>query len=131
MTSAQRQQLKKLLLSLRDELSGKGPLTIAPNRTSDEDSGGDLDEQPLNEMLQAIASNRNKNQGVVLVKVEKALQKLTETPDEFGTCEECEEDIAFARLKAMPYAELCVACQGGKDSAGRGRPTRTKLTDYK
>jgi len=129
MTAAQRQQLKKLLLSLVGELSGKGPQRIAPNRTSAEDSGGDTDEQPLNEMLQAIASNRNKNLGAVLIKVEKALAKLEETPEDYGACEECGEDIAFGRLKAMPYAELCVTCQGTKDSP-RGRPTRRKITDY-
>lgn len=129
MTPAQRTQFKKLLLALREELTGKGPKRIEPNRTSEAEVGGDEDEQPLNEMLQAIASNRNKNSEGVLVRVEKALRKLADEPDEYGVCEECGEDIAAGRLKAMPYAELCVTCQGGKD-APRGRPTRKKLTDY-
>lgn len=129
MTPAQRQQLKKLLFALRDELSGKSPVRIKPNRTSDEKVGGDEDEQPLNEMLNAIASNRNKVQGAVLEKVERALLKLEESPDDFGACEECGEDIAFGRLKAMPYVEFCVTCQSAKDGP-RGRATRKKLTDY-
>ncbi len=32
--------------------------------------------------------------------------------DEYGTCMECEEPIAFARLKARPEAAFCVSCQG-------------------
>lgn len=129
MTPAQRNQFKKLLLALREELSGKGPKRIEPNRTSEAEVGGDEDEQPLNEMLQAIASNRNKNSEGVLIRVEKALRKLADDPEEYGVCEECGEDVALGRLKAMPYAELCVTCQGGKD-APRGRHTRKKLTDY-
>ena len=129
MTSAQRQQFKKLLLQLRDEITGKGRQKIAPNRTSEEKVGGDEDDQPLNEMLQAIASNRNKNNELVLIRVEKALTKLEQSPEDYGACEECGEDIATGRLKAMPYAELCVGCQGGKDSP-KGRPTRRKITDY-
>lgn len=30
---------------------------------------------------------------------------------EFGICQECEEPIAIARLQAVPWTPLCVACQ--------------------
>ena len=49
---------------------------------------------------------------------------------EYVECEECGEEAGFGRLKAMPYAELCVNCQGKRDSANKGGPTRRKLTDY-
>ncbi len=130
MTAAQRRQLQALLERLRDEIGGRGPKRIEPNRTSDAQVGGDEDEQPLNEMLQSIASDRNRNAGAVLAKVEKALKKLAEDPESFGECEECGEEISFARLKAMPYAELCVGCQSKKDGPRSG-PTRRKVTDYR
>lgn len=130
MTPAQRKKLEEALLKLERELSGKAPVRIEPNRTDDAKVGGDEDEQPLNEMLQSIASNRNRNLAGVLVKVQKALKKLRESPDEFGECEECGDGIAFARLTAMPYAEFCVECQGKRD-APKGGPTRKKLTDYR
>jgi DnaK suppressor protein len=129
-TAAQRAQIQKLLEALIAELSGKGVTKIAPNRTSEEDVGGDEDEQPLNEMLQAIASNRNRNTEVQLLKAQKALARLKSAPDEFGECEECNEEIGMARLKAMPYADLCVACQGKRDSH-KGPATRKKITDYR
>ena len=130
MTPAQRKQIHELLLSLERELTGKTPAKIEPNRTDDAKVGGDEDEQPLNEMMQSIASNRNRNIAGVLARVNKALAKLRGSPDEFGECEECGDPIAFARLKAMPYAEFCVDCQGKKD-APKGGPTRKKLTDYR
>lgn len=129
MTGAQRKQFQKLLLQLRDELSGKGLQRIEPNRTDATDVGSDEDEQPLNEMMQSIASSRNRNAAQVLVKIDKALRRLAEEPDDFGLCELCDEEILLGRLKAMPYAELCTDCQSKRD-APKGGPTRKKLTDY-
>lgn len=43
-----------------------------------------------------------------------ALEKIDN--GEYGTCEECGEDIRFERLKARPTAELCISC---KDEAER------------
>jgi DnaK suppressor protein len=92
--------------------------------------GGDEDEQPLNEMLQTIASSRNRNRELVLKRVQKALAKLAEDPDDFGACESCGEPILQKRLEAMPYAELCTDCQSARDDP-RGLPTRKRLTDYR
>jgi DnaK suppressor protein len=130
LTKAQRQELQQSLEALAAELAGKVPHRIEPNRADGAKVGGDEDEQPLNEMLQAIASNRNKNTDGVLARVNKALAKLRDSPDELGECEECGDDIPFGRLQAMPYAELCVACQGKRDGPRTG-PTRKKLTDFR
>jgi DnaK suppressor protein len=129
MTAAQLQKLKKRLEGMARELTSKGLAKIEPNRTSAGEVGSNEDEQPLNEMLQAIASNRNKNAEGVLARIDRALLRLREAPDDFGSCEECEEPIAAARLQAMPYAELCLECQAKQD-APKGKPTRRRLTDY-
>ena len=62
--------------------------------------------------------------------IRAAKRKLTESPDDFGLCEDCGDEIAPARLKAMPYAEHCVGCQAKHDGP-KGGPTRRKLTDYR
>lgn len=129
MTDAQREDLLKLLLALHEELTGKTPLKIEPNRTDEARVGGDEDEQPLNEMMQAIASSRNRNTEGVLKRVVKALGKLRTEPDSFGECEDCGDPLPYGRLKAMPYVEFCVECQGKQDKP-KGGPTRKKLTDY-
>ena len=129
MNAKQREGFLQRLLALHAELTGKAPLRIEPNRTDDAKVGGDEDEQPLNEMMQAIASSRNRNMDGVLKRVVKALGKLREDPDSYGECEECGDELPLGRLRAMPYAEFCVACQGKRD-APKGGPTRKKLTDY-
>jgi DnaK suppressor protein len=130
LTAAQKKTLRRALRVLVSEVSAKGSQRIAPNRTDETKVGGDEDEQPLNEMLQAIASDRNRATGAALGRAQRALDKLDHASGEAGTCEDCGEDIPWGRLKAMPYAELCVACQGKRDGPAHG-PTRRGPTDFR
>jgi DnaK suppressor protein len=43
--------------------------------------------------------------------IDKALAKITDGT--YGYCEQCGQPIPKARLKALPYAALCVACKSG------------------
>lgn len=124
-----RARFQKQLLELEKALVKKAPRAIEPNRTDETQVGTSEDEQPLNEMVQAIASNRNRSDALMAARIARALKKLKDEPDEYGLCEECGEEIPAARLKAMPFAEFCVGCQSLKDVPKSG-PTRRKLTDY-
>lgn len=129
MTPRQRASLRASLLQLRARALAEGPARIEPNR-ADETSVGvsDEDAQALSEMLQAISSQRNKGQAELLGRIDRALRRLEETPDEFGLCRECDEAIPLKRLQLVPWTELCAGCQAQLDPRrGQGR---RKLTDY-
>ena len=130
MTAAQRKKFKAKLEALQRALQTSQPTEIAPSRAGDSDTGPDEDAQPLVEMLQSIASGRNATQARVAALVARALAKLRDAPDDFGACEDCGDDVAPARLDAMPYVEFCVACQSAHDGP-KGLPTRRKITDYR
>jgi len=51
--------------------------------------------------------------------IETALQRLE--AGEFGTCSECRCRIGDARLRALPFAALCRACQETHDIAAGWR----------
>jgi len=55
--------------------------------------------------------------------IERALQRL-ET-GEFGACSGCRCRISDARLRAMPFAALCLACQERHDIATGWRERAT------
>ena len=117
------------LLRLREELIAGGPAKIEPNRKDPSTVGiADEDEQALSEMLQTLASQRNKQQGELLAQIDRALGKLEREPDLVGLCEECEEEIDARRLKLMPYATLCAECQQTRDKK-RGAARRS-TTDF-
>ncbi|MDD4953790.1 MAG: TraR/DksA family transcriptional regulator, partial [Candidatus Omnitrophica bacterium] len=52
-----------------------------------------------------IASNERK----MIYELDDALKKIDEGA--FGICEDCKSPIAKNRLKAVPYARLCLKCQ--------------------
>ena len=130
MNETERQRHRKLLEETRDQILGEGDVPIEPNRRDATSVGMDEDEQPLNEMAQAIASSRNRARRGSLAQIQAALVRLGERPDEFGLCLSCEEPIPERRLSLMPYVELCVECQR-KEDGPRQPSSRKSLTDYK
>jgi DnaK suppressor protein len=128
-TLGERDRHRQRLVALRDEIVREGDLEIEPGRTDDTAVGTDEDAQPLTEMSQAIASNRNRERATILRLVTAALARLDADAELFGLCTECEEPIPPKRLELMPYVELCVECQGARD--GKRGGTRKSLTDFK
>jgi DnaK suppressor protein len=121
---------RRLLQRLRSELTAAGPARIEPNRTDPTSSGvADEDAQALSEMMQVLASQRNRGQAELVARVDRALAKLASAPDDFGLCEDCEEEIPTKRLAVMPYATRCAACQAKVEP--KGGATRKNLTDYR
>lgn len=121
---------RRALERLRAELLSTAPARIEPNRTDPATAGvADEDAQALSEMLQVLASQRNRGQSELLGRIDRALQKLAAAPDLFGLCEECEEALDPRRLAAMPYATRCPDCQA-RSEPRRGAPRRN-LTDYR
>lgn len=68
----------------------------------------DAEEQSVGLSVLALTSLRVQD-------IESALHRLD--AGEFGACSECLGAISDQRLRALPFAGLCLACQGRHDSA--------------
>ena len=53
------------------------------------------------------------NEREALYELDDAIKKIDEGT--FGICEECKSPITKTRLKAVPYARLCLKCQEKKE----------------
>lgn len=53
------------------------------------------------------------NERELLYALDEALKKIED--GSFGICEDCKNLIAKNRLKALPYAPLCVKCQSKRE----------------
>src|SRR6266581_4498056 len=42
-----------------------------------------------------------------------------QTPEKFGKCEQCGEEIGFERLDALPHARLCIKCKAKEEDGKR------------
>lgn len=130
MTPEQRKRHRLALERLRAEITRTGPAKIEPNRQDPATTGiADEDAQALSEMLQVLASQRNRGQADLLGRIDRALRKLATAPDDYGLCEDCEEELDPRRLALMPYAARCPQCQAKTEPKLGG--TRKKLTDFR
>ena len=53
----------------------------------------------------------------LLNQIENALTMIEEGT--YGKCEECEDAISFERLKAVPFARLCIKCKEAAEKRER------------
>jgi DnaK suppressor protein len=121
------ENLRAKLLERRAELMAEGDLEIEPVKR-DPSEKVDEDAAPLAEMSQVIASRRNKTRALELQRINGALQRMEEDPDDFGYCDDCGDPIPTKRLELIPWARRCVACQEDRSPTRGGR--RRHLTDY-
>ncbi|HEV8325675.1 MAG TPA: TraR/DksA C4-type zinc finger protein [Myxococcota bacterium] len=82
------------------------------------DVGDSLDES-LEESIASTQLRLRDREKWLLEKIDQALGRIV--AGTFGLCEECEEEIGFARLKARPVATLCIECKEAEERAERTR----------
>src|SRR3990167_5839712 len=110
-------QFKKLLLSLRERLVGKVDVMQGETlKKSRQDASGDLSNVPIH-MADVGTDNYERELMIELMQngedgvrnIDDALERIEEGT--FGICDACEKKINRERLKAVPYASLCINCQ--------------------
>ena len=114
LTGEQRSMLRDALVELEASLaeildsteSGTRPVKLKDNigRLSRMD---EMHNQSILKANRNVIANR-------LKRVRIALKRVDE--ETYGRCDECDEPIAFARLKAYPDATLCIACQSEREN---------------
>lgn len=56
-------------------------------------------------------------EGRFLWHIDQALRRLYKSPETFGKCQNCGEDIPFERLDALPHARFCITCKQKEENA--------------
>jgi DnaK suppressor protein len=56
-------------------------------------------------------------EGRFLWHIDEALRRLYRSPETFGKCHNCGNDIAFERLDALPHARYCISCKQREEDA--------------
>jgi len=58
-------------------------------------------------------------EGRFLWHLDEALRRLYRSPEAFGKCHNCGQDIAYERLDALPHARYCFDCKQREEDAKR------------
>lgn len=102
-------QLKKRLLMEQEELWG----LLVRNRQHWREANGegtrDIAEKAASSNTKEFLFRRANDQWCLLQLIEEALQRFAEGT--YGHCVICGGEIQRKRLKAVPWARLCIGCQ--------------------
>jgi DnaK suppressor protein len=100
---------KKMLLELKENLLKEVLVNQAAGMETHQDEVKDLADQASDAYDRELASSLSETERSRLEAVEKALVRVDKGT--YGVCESCEKTIPLPRLKALPFARLCVNCQ--------------------
>src|SRR5471030_2093176 len=107
---------KKLLLKIKEQITGDIRGLSDENTGSGNDRGGDVSGHALHmadvatdmydrEFAMGLAATDRE----LLLRVNEAMRRIQDGT--YGNCLECKKPIAATRLKALPYVQTCMKCQ--------------------
>jgi DnaK suppressor protein len=100
---------RKLLLEKREELIKRlyeRRSQIAVDRAPDDEGAF-----ALQDVIKELAATNLEREIRTLTEVELSLRLLES--GQYGLCGSCGDEIPTARLQALPWTRICVACAGG------------------
>lgn len=107
--AARNAELRRMLVGRRDELQAEVESGIRSGRSGRPKEGGDNLEDSDAAVQGDIAISLLQMRAEMLTRIELAIVRLD--AGRYGTCSECDEDIAERRLSALPFAVRCQECE--------------------
>ena len=120
-TGVRNADLRRMLTLRRDELRAEVESGIRVGRSGRPKEGGDNLEDSDAATQGDITLSLLQMRAEMLTRIEQALVRLD--AGRYGSCFECEEDIPESRLRALPFAVRCQACEGQRELV-QGRALR-------
>lgn len=102
-------KMRELLTTRRDALRKALAGDLSMLQQLREQQGGDVVDFALDAAQDEINSQLAEAESRELANIEHALRRIREGV--YGKCEVCAANIPMARLNALPYATMCIACQ--------------------
>src|SRR6516162_5709688 len=110
-------RIHQSLVAKRDELRKQLANELDLARTTDAGTGDLFDaamDGTQNEMHSQLAAFESRE----LQQIERAIKLIRK--GRYGSCEICGAAIPVARLKALPYTTVCIACRQKQETSGIG-----------
>jgi DnaK suppressor protein len=105
MLEDRRREIHEKLRSLREAIPMEAP------------DVRDAEEQSVDDFVKEVDLALMQMKSETLKKIDQAIERLED--GSYGRCQECDTEIAAARLRALPFALLCRDCQEETESRVR------------
>jgi RNA polymerase-binding transcription factor len=115
LSASQRKHFERRLLDERSRALRVLNRSVAEQADGDEqDRSSDLTSMPLHmadlgtdTMQQELDASNATRVSRELAEIDAALERLYQTPNKFGVCEDTGDDIPLGRLEVIPWARTC------------------------
>jgi DnaK suppressor protein len=105
---------KDALLRKKGELVGTGGIKPLQASMENNTRQGDMADQATGNNEVHIALKLKQTDAKILQAIEEALLRIDKGT--YGTCRDCGEPIAAARLNAIPWTRVCITCKEKQQS---------------
>lgn len=122
MNKKELERFKKLLLKKREDLTSEmNHITRDSLSKSQREASGDLSgysfhmaDQASDNYEREFSLNLASDSQKLIYAIDEALGRIKDKT--YGRCSGCNKEISRKRLRAVPYATLCINCQRKKES---------------
>lgn len=125
-TKDQIKTFRQLLITERQKLAEEIKTIARDVSISPRDASGDLSAYTVHMADMAadtydreLSMNLVSSEQELLYQIDDALKRLDE--GSFGICQQCNQPITMSRLKAVPYASMCINCQRAKEQQSKSK----------
>ncbi len=101
--------LRECLDAKRREMLDLYEHDVEAGKQSTDDNSDDFADRANNSFHRELMFSLSDNERQMLIYIEDAYQRIDK--GSYGRCENCSEPIGLPRLKALPWARYCIACQ--------------------
>jgi len=124
LSKEQAKQLRQLLITERAKLASEIKAIAQETSKSPREASGDLSAYTVHMADMAadtyereLSMNIVSSEQELLYQIDDALKRLDD--GSYGVCQQCNQPIAMSRLKAVPYASMCIQCQRAKEQKNK------------
>ena len=115
LTDRQKRYFRDMLTFRLNELLTEGNRTLGGMSERDDRLPDPSDRATLESETSFTLRIRDRERQLI-GKIKDALYRIEDGT--YGICEECDEEISEARLKARPVTTLCIDCKSNQEKAG-------------
>ena len=120
LTKTQLKLFRQLLITERAKFAAEIKAIAQETSKTPREASGDLSaytvhlaDMAADTYERELSGNLASSEQGVLYQIDDALKRIDEGT--FGICQQCNTPVTMRRLKAVPYASLCIACQRAKE----------------
>lgn len=120
LTKQQLKTFRQLLITERAKFAGEIRSIAEEALRNPREASGDLSAYTIHMADMAadtyereLSTNLVSSEQQVLYEIDDALKRIDD--GSFGICQQCNKPIAMSRLRAVPYASMCIGCQRAKE----------------